>query len=177
MWISQGEKFLANFWQVWRHLMIFGKTLVKSYSFLCVISQRKSWICSWSWYSRCEKNALMCELGFRWFAFICRTFSDDATTWWQSLFTVGSTLWRETLRCCQWMKSGESRMLIRGQFGPENVYWLDFCISAENWMILQKTLWGQRPWVSGHSASANGDAQPQEVCHCWVPTVPEASLW
>ena len=51
--------FLTNFSQVWRYLMIFGKIQVKSYSFLCAISQWKSW----SWYSRCEKNALKCELG------------------------------------------------------------------------------------------------------------------
>ena len=45
--------------------MFFDKTQVKSYSFLCGISQQRSWISSWSWYCRCDKNARKCEQGLK----------------------------------------------------------------------------------------------------------------
>ncbi len=40
------EKFLANFSQVWTYFISLDKILFKSYSFLCVMLQWKSWISS-----------------------------------------------------------------------------------------------------------------------------------
>ncbi len=60
---SQREKILANFWQVWTHLMLFDKTSQILF-FSVWILQWKSWISSWSWYFRCKKNARKGEFFF-----------------------------------------------------------------------------------------------------------------
>ena len=45
------KKIFSQISHTCEHTMFFGKTQVKSYSFLCGISKRKSWISSWSRYS------------------------------------------------------------------------------------------------------------------------------